>query len=170
MSLHYIASDSQSVRRRRHVVKDHGDTIAALYEAVHDGTVSLQLATLIADVLGPGDWRHDAACRGEDITTFYADRQGASPAPAKAICADCPVQADCLAYAKACENFGIWGGMSAGRLRRGDLVERVCADCGTPIGYAKRSRCDDCKRARHRRQRAASKLRRTTSGRWIESA
>lgn len=63
-------------------------------------------------------WRRRAACigrttLGDGTDVFYEDSERARRA-AKAICADCPVRADCLAYAlKAREAFGVWGGLSA---------------------------------------------------------
>src|SRR6266496_1847176 len=63
-------------------------------------------------------WRHRAACAGlasaaEDIffdSTPEADRL------AKAICATCPVKAQCLAYALGTgQEYGIWGGLTTGR-------------------------------------------------------
>jgi WhiB family redox-sensing transcriptional regulator len=61
----------------------------------------------------------DAACKGADLGLFFGpdaefvtarrDRE----AKAKAICARCPVQPDCLAYAlDTREAYGVWGGAS----------------------------------------------------------
>jgi WhiB family redox-sensing transcriptional regulator len=39
--------------------------------------------------------------------------------PARRICADCPVKAECREYALAQgEQFGIWGGLTAGERQR----------------------------------------------------
>lgn len=54
-------------------------------------------------------WRTQAACIGLDHLFFV--EQGQTSKPAKAICANCPVIAQCLDY--ACTHnayFGIWGG------------------------------------------------------------
>ena len=53
----------------------------------------------------------DAKCKGMDPEFFFPEK-GAIAAPKK-ICANCPVQLDCLDY--AVENrieFGVWGGVS----------------------------------------------------------
>jgi WhiB family transcriptional regulator, redox-sensing transcriptional regulator len=65
------------------------------------------------------EWQQDAACRGGDVSTFYHpdNERGVSRARremrAKAICATCPVKANCLAWALSTrEPYGIWGGLS----------------------------------------------------------
>ena len=67
----------------------------------------------------PATWRDRAACAGHDVTVFYPGRHG-SEKTAKAICADRPVQVDCLTDALAEEAaavdarpFGIRGGTTA---------------------------------------------------------
>lgn len=62
-------------------------------------------------------WADSAACKGEDPNLFHPDR-GESTAPAKAVCAECPVKADCLAHALKHEQLGIWGGTSERQRRR----------------------------------------------------
>lgn len=74
------------------------------------------------------DWTEDAACRGVDPEVFFpiatdgvaGDQEVAA---AKAVCARCPVAADCLAWAlRAGEAYGVWGGTTPGErreLRRG---------------------------------------------------
>lgn len=57
-------------------------------------------------------WRNDAACAGSDPELFFPDVRAAA-AEARKVCENCPVQAECLAFAKA--NFirhGVWGGES----------------------------------------------------------
>ena len=63
-------------------------------------------------------WRNRAACLGTDPAVFYPGRDAPAAASraARAICADCPVVDDCLAYALAQpkgETYGVWGGMTA---------------------------------------------------------
>lgn len=73
-------------------------------------------------------WRDNAACRGLDPEIWFPWVDGASlvhsdheewarrSALARSICATCPVQSECLAW--AIENkpfYGIWAGRSAQR-------------------------------------------------------
>ena len=60
-------------------------------------------------------WEEHAACkdRDPDQKLFFPDHGNRSPRKAKAICAGCPVQADCLDRAlENDERFGIWGGLT----------------------------------------------------------
>ncbi len=65
-------------------------------------------------------WQYRAACRGEDSNMFFApnyferkEEKEAREAKAKAICATCPVRAECLDYAlRTREPHGIWGGLN----------------------------------------------------------
>ena len=57
-------------------------------------------------------WHQHGACRGADPNLFFPAR-GESVKEAKAVCARCPVRAECLEYALTNqEKFGIWGGLS----------------------------------------------------------
>jgi WhiB family redox-sensing transcriptional regulator len=58
----------------------------------------------------PVGWMADAACRGKDARIFFP--AGTDHGPAFAVCARCPVRADCLDYALATHSAGIWGGTS----------------------------------------------------------
>jgi WhiB family redox-sensing transcriptional regulator len=65
------------------------------------------------------DWQLHSACRGMDSDIFYHPdgERGASRerrvSTAKAICAACPVVAQCRDHAlKTREPFGVWGGLS----------------------------------------------------------
>lgn len=84
-------------------------------------------------------WVADAACRHIDTHLMYPHR-GESAAQAKAVCARCPVRAECLEWALAVpEKFGIWGGLSE-RERRTLRAERA----GKPTCER-----DDCWRVSH---------------------
>lgn len=65
-------------------------------------------------------WREQAACSGSDNELFFPVGEDEEVvAPAKAICAACPVKEDCLQYALATnQTEGVWGGMSAPERRR----------------------------------------------------
>ena len=65
------------------------------------------------------DWQMAGACRGEDPSLFFHPEGERGPArenreaAAKAVCATCPVLAECAAHALAVrEPYGVWGGMS----------------------------------------------------------
>jgi hypothetical protein len=86
--------------------------------------------TVSAEVLPPllpgDDWRGQAACRHADPRLFdfdpETDPEGVAE-PARRICADCPVRADCLSYALSLpaedDCAGIYGGLTpAERSRR----------------------------------------------------
>lgn len=72
-------------------------------------------------------WREHAACRDSDASLFFpAGSTGAAIdqiEAAKAVCATCPVQDDCLRFAlETNQEDGVWGGrdeIERRRLRRG---------------------------------------------------
>lgn len=59
-------------------------------------------------------WFTMAACRGKDPRLFFPDQDVRYHAlvaeSAKQVCATCPVEDDCLAFALASDEHGIWGG------------------------------------------------------------
>jgi WhiB family transcriptional regulator, redox-sensing transcriptional regulator len=64
-------------------------------------------------------WQDRAACRGMDVLLFFGPDDQADPereireAKAKAVCALCPVRAQCLDYAlQNSIKYGIWGGLN----------------------------------------------------------
>lgn len=66
----------------------------------------------------PQAWTADALCAQTDPDEFFPEK-GGSTRHAKAICARCPVQAECVDYAlDNDERFGIWGGLSERERRR----------------------------------------------------
>ena len=67
------------------------------------------------------DWLADAACAGMDSRAFFANgcHARAQVHEAKKICASCPVQPNCAAFAiETGERWGVWGAMSQQELRR----------------------------------------------------
>jgi hypothetical protein len=106
-------------------------------------------------------WRELAACRGLHPDLFHPER-GTDTRTPKQVCADCPVTAECLAFALVnFEKHGIWGGMSERErrtLRRNLTRTGVLQppprgiDHGTVAGYHAHRRahqvpCDECKTA-----------------------
>lgn len=68
----------------------------------------------------PDDWRTDAACRDLDTAIFFPDTDAeAATAPAKAVCATCPVRDACLEFALVTrQDDGVWGGLDETERRR----------------------------------------------------
>jgi WhiB family redox-sensing transcriptional regulator len=69
-------------------------------------------------------WKADARCRGVDPALLYPDDEDvAGVARAKALCAACPVQSQCLEHALLHrEKDGVWGGLTARERQR--LIRR----------------------------------------------
>ena len=60
-------------------------------------------------------WRDRAACKDADPELFFPPEEGGRRAArkAKAICARCPVTAECLEHAvRHGEHWGVWGGVA----------------------------------------------------------
>lgn len=63
-------------------------------------------------------WQRRAACRGVGVNAFVGGR-GASYAPARELCARCPVATECLRFAlDDTEIVGWWGGTSTEERRK----------------------------------------------------
>jgi WhiB family redox-sensing transcriptional regulator len=71
----------------------------------------------------PGDanaWRGRVACTSAAPEVFYPEKEDSEQGDeAKALCAECPIQEDCLedALVKR-EKFGIWGGKTSRERKR----------------------------------------------------
>lgn len=71
-------------------------------------------------------WQSKAACRGEDLSLFFApnyferrSQKNAREAKAKLICKGCPVLEECREYAlRTREDHGVWGGLNEAERRR----------------------------------------------------
>lgn len=73
-------------------------------------------------------WRDRAACRGLDTTMFFP-QQGESVVEARAVCATCPVRAECAGFALVSgQRFGIWGGETERDRRRVRAARRRSAE------------------------------------------
>jgi len=70
----------------------------------------------ITDVMG--EWEGAAACRRADSDLFFTAGT-ASELSAKAVCRECPVRWECLAYAlRHRVEHGVWGGLSERERRK----------------------------------------------------
>ena len=74
--------------------------------------------------LGPAEprmdlgWRDRARCAEVSPEIFFPE-DGGSTRPAKQVCRDCEVRAQCLDYAlETSQRFGVWGGLSERERRR----------------------------------------------------
>jgi WhiB family redox-sensing transcriptional regulator len=74
---------------------------------------------LPAPIVENWQWQLHGACRAEDTALFFhpegerGPRKLARETAAKAVCAGCPVIAECAAHALASrEPYGVWGGLS----------------------------------------------------------
>ena len=65
-------------------------------------------------------WYERAACASHSPDIFFPETETPTASrAAKAICAGCPVRAECLAFAmETVQTDGVWGGMDAGERRR----------------------------------------------------
>ena len=76
-----------------------------------------EMLTMIVEARNERNWRNLAACKGMDPNVFFpaaGDRYAAQEA--KAVCASCPVSAQCLKEGQT-EHTGMWGGISANQRR-----------------------------------------------------
>ena len=110
--------------------------------------------TFPTDVVAAQDWRARAACRpgsGIDPEIFFPLTQSGPDGPpttqeaaALAVCARCPVVAECLAFALTALPHGVAGGMTArqrdAQVRAGHAAGHVAPlvpDLERPIGRAR---------------------------------
>jgi WhiB family redox-sensing transcriptional regulator len=101
--------------------------------------------------LEPTPWMARAACAGSSPGLWFPPR-GGSATEAKTVCAICPVQAECLAYALRWDiRHGVWGGRSGDDRSHlpGDRQRprRLKSPHGTTSRYARGCRCDACRAA-----------------------
>ena len=124
---------------------------------------------------GGHDWMIDAVCRSVGPDLFFPNEnkngtgmmrgRGAASRleQARTVCAACPVQSQCLSYARAHgEQWGIWGGIDFSvpdRDRSTPRTDAGCAPCGTAAAARRHYRhgtplCAACREAAAREQKA----------------
>jgi hypothetical protein len=129
------------------------------------------IEAVVAFSPSPSGALRGAVCVGMDTDLFFPDPSDARGiALARAVCAECPVIAECLAAAiERGEKFGVFGGLTAeerDNFVRRSKRKRVIPECGTVGGYNRHRRlgeprCAPClaavaakARKRHARLRA----------------
>ncbi len=103
-------------------------------------------------------WIDRAECNGLDTELFY-DTHNRAQAAAKAVCARCPVLAEChdawVTMPRHAREHGVWFGTTPLERERGRMG-RVCDDCRCPLAYKPNAWvCRDCLDQRRKRQAAA---------------
>lgn len=107
------------------------------------------------------EWRQHAACRGLDVSMFYAERgDHQTYEAAKDVCAQCSVVDECAEHARDNSlRTGIWGGKSAERLRQN---RKRCLYCGIPFNAQngnERICSDECRKASNTASKRAERQR-----------
>lgn len=107
-------------------------------------------------------WHAQGNCLGVSANTFFPERGDTiGVRTALAICAGCPVTAQCLDENLE-ERDGIYGGTTGAQrrqLRSERGVNRTCLHCGTGFRahHPQQGFCSDaCKKARHHEQKIES--------------
>lgn len=76
----------------------------------------------------PGKWVQQALCAETDPEEFFPEKNVGNTRMARAVCARCPVTAECLEDALARnERFGVWGGLSERERREVARQRRTAA-------------------------------------------
>ena len=88
------------------------DTTFSASAPVH--LLPVALPEVVPDL--PGTWPEWAICAGEGPGIF-SPAHGDPGISARMVCANCPVQMDCLEYAIAADEWGIWGGLDQDQRR-----------------------------------------------------
>lgn len=98
-------------------------------------------------------WMLEAACLDVDPEVFFpVDHRDADSA--LAVCAACPVRAECLDYAnREGIRHGVWGGLT--QQQRTSRRGWRCIDCGTGVPTYRTRRCRACAAQARKAQQAA---------------
>jgi hypothetical protein len=114
-------------------------------------------------------WQARSACLGANAETFFPQRgDTAGVAAAVAICAECPVSAECLAE-NLVKKDGIYGGTTGAERRklRSAGFDAQCVVCGATFTAKQESYklCSpQCRRVRHLEQQSESHARKKAAG------
>ena len=104
-----------------------------LVRAIAGQEVGMAMTTrLPPPLMDAYEWQSQGACRTVATGLFFDSeaKRGARRAlleeAAKQVCRGCPVLTQCRAHGLACEDYGIWGGLTAKEravLRSGGVVD-----------------------------------------------
>jgi len=111
----------------------------------------------------PTTWEDRAECRGMETATFFSD-EPVAVATAKAACARCEVQRECITAAmRPPGQSGTWGGMTEAERPRARKASTAplkrcqwCSDQYTPTRRAQLFCADRCQRSAARARRKES--------------
>lgn len=94
----------------------------------------IDVAELVASLTTRPEWHENAACRGQGSAAWFPGPHEMATA-ARAVCAGCPVTADCLRSALErpyMEDAGVWAGTSRQQRRRLRRLGPPGSDFRTP--------------------------------------
>lgn len=107
-------------------------------------------------------WQNRAACAGMDPGIFFSSKRACEAA---AVCAQCPVVAQCRAFSED-DSAGTWSGQfrGTGKTAGPSLTRDYLQECGTTAGYKRHRRrgdpaCQRCLAAHRAYQRAHQRAR-----------
>lgn len=118
---------------------------------------------LLHSILNRPRWHARAACRGSGVAAFFSK---SDPDLGITVCGDCPVRAECLAFAVEHDCDGVWGATTAQERRNGKWAaevaegrrrarERPCTTCGAATVTRKGGTlCRGCYQRAWRQQKA----------------
>ena len=96
----------------------------------------------MSELLARPAWQTQAACTPDMGPLFFPAPNDPGARHAKAVCAGCPVKAECLTHALDNDERGIWGGTSERQRRtmqreaiRKGAARANAVRCGTRSGY-----------------------------------
>lgn len=112
-----VAGVALAVAPRRYRPRVNLPTFAVIQHAAELEELRALMEGNFAEPEGPAllarpAWQRQAACRSAGVDAFFRT-PGGSSAEAGAMCARCPVRAECLEYALEDPSIvGVWGGTS----------------------------------------------------------
>ena len=80
-----------------------------------------------------GEWHCRGLCAGEDAEAFFPSH-GDPGNGARRVCAACSVRDECLSYATAADELGIWGGLDQQERRNLSRRQRRRRHAAVPAG------------------------------------